>query len=252
MRTLAFALGLTSMAGCYASAPPTNGDAASAIDAANDVGVDAAMTQACGTFTCGAGEICISGRCAGCCDVPPSCIPIPTGCSGALACGCFTSDPCGGCTHCGSVDATGIHCVNCMCTCAAAWTPIDTPDGPRRIDELRVGDRVLSLDHGLARVVPIVRVRRQPVEHHALVRVTLTSGEIVEMSASHPTADQRRFDALVPGDHLGDAVVRTIETVPYDEPATYDILPASETGTYRVHGAWIGSTLWSPTIDATK
>jgi len=239
------------LAGCSAGTAPgivdapfdTPSDAPSDAPSAGDLGTENDASMPCGSSTCGPGEICVSGRCAGCCDLPPSCIPIPTGCAGTLGCGCFASDPCGGCTTCGSVDGTGIHCVNCMCTCAAAWTPIDTPDGPRAIDTLRVGDRVFTLDHGRVVVAPIVRVRRQSVTHHVLVRVTLTSGGLVEMSGSHPTADGRRFDALVVGDRLGDAVIAALETIPYDEDATFDVLPSSDSGAYRVNGAWVGSTL---------
>jgi hypothetical protein len=73
--------------------------------------------------------------------------------------------------------------------------------------------------------------------------VVLETGEAVEMSAGHPTADGRTFDALVPGEWLGSQHIVSIETVPYDEPFTYDILPASDTGTYFAAGAWVGSTM---------
>ncbi len=206
---------------------------------AGDVG-DAGL---CGDAACSQGEICIRGRCAGCCDLPPSCIPIPAGCTGTLSCGCFAGDPCGGCTSCGSVGPEGIECVNCRCTCAAPWTPIATPDGARAIAELRVGDLVYSVDRGRVEVVPVARVHRTPVTRHAMVRVVLASGDTLEISGGHPTADGRAFDRLAPGDRLGDAEITSVATVPYDEPFTYDILPASDTGTYFAGGAWIGSTL---------
>ena len=248
--------------GCYASVPPADsgsGDArASDVGAADTTSVDAASVDAatadaplndagppaaCGTSTCGPSEICIRGRCAGCCDLPPECIPIPAGCTGTLGCGCFTADPCGGCTTCQAVTSDGIMCGNCLCACAAPWTPIATPSGPRPIVELRVGDLVYTVDHGQVVVAPIVRVNRRDVTRHAIVRVTLASGAVVEMSGAHPTADGRRFDSLVPGERLGVAEIASVETVPYDPPHTYDILPASDTGTYFVGGAWIGSTL---------
>ena len=75
------------------------------------------------------------------------------------------------------------------------------------------------------------------------MRVTLASGGVVEMSGGHPTAEGGRFDALSTGQRLGAAEVVSLETVPYDEPFTYDILPASDSGTYFVGDAWIGSTL---------
>jgi hypothetical protein len=106
-----------------------------------------------------------------------------------------------------------------------------------------VGDLVYTVDHGERVVAPIVRVNRRPVSQHALVRVTLAGGSVVEMSGGHPTAAGGRFDALEVGDRLGAAEIVSLETVPYDDPFTYDILPASDTGTYFVGDGWVGSTL---------
>jgi hypothetical protein len=226
-------------------------DAISDVDAtAADGGPhDAASTPetggpiACGDAACGSDEICIRGLCTGCCNLPPRCIAMPTGCTEAPACGCFAKDPCGGCTTCRSVEADGIHCGGCQCVCAAPWTPIDTPEGPQRIADLHAGDLVYSVDRGQVVVVPVLRVGRRSVTRHAVVRMTLESGAVIEMSGGHPTADGRRFDALGPRDRLGEARIASVAMVPYDEPFTYDILPASDTGTYFSNGAWIGSTM---------
>lgn len=205
-------------------------------------GIDADIV--CGDARCAADEICIRGRCAGCCDVPPSCIPIPKGCApGAFACGCFATDPCGGCTKCESVDVDGIHCGSCMCVCSAPWTPIDTPDGPRRIADLREGDLVYSVHRGEKTVVPLARVGRRAVHAHSVMRLTLEDGAVIEMSGGHPTADGRALRTLVAGDRLGAMRVASVEVVPYDEPFTYDVLPASDSGTYFSSGAWLGSTM---------
>ena len=107
-----------------------------------------------------------------------------------------------------------------------------------------MGDLVYTVNHGKRVAAPIARVNRRPVSNHALVRVTLASGGVVEMSGGHPTADGGRFDALAAGQRLGAAEIVSVETVPYDEPFTYDILPASDTGTYFVGDAWVGSTLY--------
>lgn len=212
-------------------------------------GAGGVVGNECGTSTCGAGQICITGRCGGCCNLPPECIPIPSGCTGAPACGCFDADPCGACTTCQTVTASAIVCGNCMCTCAAAWSPVLTPTGSRRIADLQVGDLVYTVDHGQRVAMPIARVNRRPVSHHALVRVTLASGDVVEMSGGHPTADGRRFDALSLGQRLGAAEIVSLQTIPYDEPFTYDILPASDTGTYFVGDAQVGSTLYDGRCD---
>jgi len=231
---------------------PDSGGAMDSGGASDSGGSDArpfpdAEPRACGDSMCGPGEICITGRCEGCCDLPPACIPIPSGCAGsALACDCFAADPCGGCTTCQSVTSDAIVCGSCVCMCAAPWTPIDTPSGARPIAELREGDLVYSVDDGEVTVVPIARVVRRSVARHAVVHITLVGGGAMDVSGSHPTADGRRLDALEPGDWLGSAHIASIELVPYDEPFTYDILPASDTGTYFVAGAPIGSTLYSP------
>ncbi len=209
--------------------------------------VDSAASDAsrtCGDATCGAGQICITGRCAGCCDVPPECIPIPTGCSGALGCDCFDTDPCGGCTTCQTVTPGEIVCGNCMCACLAPWTPIDTPAGPRPVIDLQEGDLVFSMDDGEVRAVPIMGVRRRSVSHHAVAHITLASGDTIDVSGSHPTADGQPLDSLGPGDSLGSEEIVSIEMVPYAEPFTMDILPASDTGTYFISGAIMGSTLF--------
>ncbi len=218
-------------------------DAIDAIDAVDVIVVGPADAGLCGDAACSSGEICIRGRCAGCCDLPPQCVPIPPGCSGPLACGCFASDPCGGCTRCGSVEADGIHCVNCQCMCAAPGTPISTPDGDRPIASLRVGDLVDSIDHGRRVAVPVLRVNRTPVSHHVVVRVVLDSGLALHVSAGHPTADGRTFGALRAGDWLGGRQVEGVSCEAYADDATYDILPASDTGAYFAGGALIGSTL---------
>jgi hypothetical protein len=246
-RLASFAVLLT---GCGGVTGPTQGDAGEDASAAEAGVRDSSMTEPdsqipCGDAACGSGEICIRGRCAGCCDLPPSCIPIPTECNGGPACGCFSKDPCGGCTTCQSVEVDGIHCGNCMCVCSAPWTLIDTPDGLRRIADLRVGDLVYSVHRGKKSIVPLSRVGRKAVFAHSVVRLTLESGAVIEMSGGHPTADRRPFRELGAGDRLGDARVVAVETVPYDEPFTYDILPASDSGTYFSNGAWLGSTMLS-------
>jgi hypothetical protein len=78
------------------------------------------------------------------------------------------------------------------------------------------------------------------------MRVTLRSGSVLEISPGHPTADGRRFGELQAGDLLDDQdPVTDARLVPYTYDRTYDILPASDTGTYFAGGALIGSTLSS-------
>ena len=127
--------------------------------------------------------------------------------------------------------------------CASPDTMVATPTGERAIVELRTGDLVYSLDHGVLAVVPLTATQRIPVSGHHVVRITLASGRVVEMSEGHPSAEGLPFRMLAPGMHLGDATITSLELVPYTFEATYDILPASDTGTYVAAGALVGTTM---------
>src|SRR6478736_1529267 len=133
-----------------------------------------------------------------------------------------------------------------MCPiCASPETPIATPDGERSIASLRVGDLVYSVDRDAIAVVPLLKVEHTSVARHRVVRVVLEDGRVLEISPGHPTADGRTFGDLLAGSKLDTAhSVLSAELVPYTYDATFDILPASSTGTYFAAGALIGSTLF--------
>jgi hypothetical protein len=75
------------------------------------------------------------------------------------------------------------------------------------------------------------------------MRVRFEDGRILEISGPHPTADGRLFSELRPGSTLDGHAIQSVELIPYAYEATYDILPASDTGTYFAAGMQIGSTL---------
>jgi hypothetical protein len=128
--------------------------------------------------------------------------------------------------------------------CASPDTPIATPDGDRPIASLRVGDLVYSVDHDAIVAVPLILVGRTPVASHQVVRVVFASGGVLEMSPGHRTADGRPFGELAAGSAFDDEhTVVSAELVPYRHDATYDILPASSSGTYFAAGARVASTL---------
>jgi hypothetical protein len=128
--------------------------------------------------------------------------------------------------------------------CASPLTRIATPEGQREIASLEPGDLVFSVDRGAVVPVPILRVSSTPVSNHHVMRVLLEDGATLEISAGHPTADGRRFGDLRAGSLLDEtARVQSAELVAYPFDRTYDILPASDTGTYFAEGALIGSTL---------
>ena len=154
--------------------------------------------------------------------------------------------------QCGHDCALTINCQNGawnyagnMCPiCASPDTPIATPSGTRPIASLRVGELVYSVDHGAIVAVPIARTGSTPVVNHHVVRLLLGDGSVLEMSPGHPTADGRDFSSLLRGGALDEGhPVLDAELVPYEHERTYDILPASSTGSYFAAGALVGSTL---------
>jgi hypothetical protein len=131
--------------------------------------------------------------------------------------------------------------------CASPDTPIATPAGARPIAELRAGELVYSIDGAAIVAVPLLRVGSTPVTGHRVVHLLLDDGTELEISPGHPTADGRRFCDLAPGSRLDDRhVVLSAELVPYRYERTYDIEPASSTGTYFAGGALVGSTFRAP------
>jgi hypothetical protein len=150
---------------------------------------------------------------------------------GVSVIGCF--DPVGGTCPTGCA----------ACTCAAPSTPIATPGGDRPIWEIKVGDLVYSIDRGRLAIVPVASVHRQPVTTaHRMVELRLPHATLL-LSPGHPTADGRTFGALAAGDRLDGVPVLGARLSSYDQPFTYDILPASDTGTYLAGGVLVGSTL---------
>jgi hypothetical protein len=129
--------------------------------------------------------------------------------------------------------------------CLAAQTRIDTPRGAVVVTDLRPGDLVWTVDASGARVAaPILQMVRVPVPAtHQMVHLTLADGRELWASPGHPTSDGRQLGDLAAGSLLDGARILTAERVPYGQPATYDLLPASATGFYWANGILMGSTL---------
>ena len=172
-----------------------------------------------------------------CHDDPCAPAPLDCSCAGTICAG----GPGSGC----QINQGNLEC-HSGGVCAAPDTPIFTPEGQRPIASLAAGDLVYSLHEGRLQAVPLGQVSRRVVRNHAVVEVTLSSGAKLQISAPHPTADGRRFADLQPGSRLGDQTVVAVATVPYEHDHTYDIRPASDTGTYVAAGALVGTTLPAP------
>ena len=129
--------------------------------------------------------------------------------------------------------------------CLAAQARIDTPHGPVVVEDLKVGDVVWTLNRSGQRApAPLLKVAQVAVPSNALIiRIVLEDGRELSVSPGHPTADGRRIADLRIGDLLDGSPVVSLEYVPYDGVATYDVLPSGDTGLYWADHILLGSTL---------
>jgi hypothetical protein len=131
-----------------------------------------------------------------------------------------------------------------MCPkCNAPDTLIATPSGNRPIASLAPGDLVYSIHQGQVSIVPIAETGRQAQRDHHVMRLQLATGAVLHISPTHPTADGRAMGDLAADDRLDGVRIVSAALVPYRHSHTYDILPASDTGTYYAGGVLVGSTL---------
>jgi hypothetical protein len=129
--------------------------------------------------------------------------------------------------------------------CLAAGTRIDTPRGPVAVEDLLAGDVVWTLNRAGERVsAAVLKVAQAPVPvEHRMAHLILDDGREVLVSPGHPTADGRRVGDLGTGDLLDGARLVSLEVVPYDHSATYDLLPSGDTGLYWADGILLDSSL---------
>lgn len=133
-----------------------------------------------------------------------------------------------------------------MCPiCLAKDTRIDAPGEAILVQDVKVGDRVWSVDAGGKKISSLVKlVTRTPVPStHHVVHLLLADGRELWVSPDHPTSDGTRVGDLKAGEAYDDSRVASAELVPYWSDATYDLLPDSETGLYWADGILMGSTL---------
>jgi hypothetical protein len=135
----------------------------------------------------------------------------------------------------------GVSCPICL----ARGTLIDTPLGPRPVEQLQVGDPIWTVDANGARIASVVaRTGSVPVPStHEVVHVVLSDGRWLLVSPGHPLTDGRRAGDLRAGDALDGATVVSADLVAYDGGRTFDVLPAGTTGFYWANGILLDSTL---------
>jgi hypothetical protein len=129
--------------------------------------------------------------------------------------------------------------------CLAAGTLIDTPTGPVPVQDLHLGMPVWTLDKTGVRVArPLARLGHTVVPaNHQVVHLVLDDGRALWVSPGHPTIDGRRVGQLQVGDLLDGGRLLAVDRVPYAGAATYDLLPAGDTGFYWADGILLASTL---------
>ena len=129
--------------------------------------------------------------------------------------------------------------------CLAQDTLIDTPRGNIKIQELKVGMMIWTMDKlGNKVAAPIIKTSRTPVPiTHKMIRVILEDTREILASPLHPLIDGRTFNDLLKGDILDGSKIMVIEKVSYDKGYTYDILPSGDTGFYIANSILIDSTL---------
>ena len=153
----------------------------------------------------------------------------------------------------GTISATGVVTVERQAPsgqppcpiCLARGTRIDTPDGPRAVEELQVGDLVWTLDADGGRVpAPLLAIGsvRAPADHR-VVHLVLADGRELWASPGHPLADGRKLGDLRRGDTVDGSSVVSSERIAYTGGSTFDVLPSGASGAYWADGVALRSTL---------
>ena len=131
--------------------------------------------------------------------------------------------------------------------CLAAGTSIATPSGDVRVEDVRVGMTVWSVDEAGRRIrSAVIIVGRTPVPStHQVVRLELADGRVVHASPGHPLGDGRLIGSIHAGDVVDGSIVASATLERYDAGFTYDLLTSGPTGSYIADGVVLGSTIAS-------
>jgi len=122
--------------------------------------------------------------------------------------------------------------------CIPEETPIDTPNGPRPIELVRPGDKVIGFEGHAVRVLQIHAYAEDPTVKRFL-HIEFENGAIVRLCDMH-RIDGIRGKHVKPGDHIGEQTVKSIETFDGVE-RSYDLL--TEDGGYQISGLPVNSMI---------
>ena len=135
--------------------------------------------------------------------------------------------------------------------CFAAGTPVLTPDGPRPIEAIAVGDAVLSwsAERGGPVVAKVVRTKQRPA--HEILRLELADGTLLRLTRNHPlfvpgrdswipAGDLRAGDrvAVLAVDRLIPVEVTSVIATATDEDVDVYDLTIEPTHAYFAGGVW--------------
>jgi len=131
--------------------------------------------------------------------------------------------------------------------CLATGTLIDAPSGPLPVQSLRLGMTVWTLDSAGRRIArPIIRLGATIAPtNHRVVHLVLDDGRELWVSPGHPMPDGFTIGHLQVGQAFAGGMILSMERLRYTGQATYDLLPAGETGFYWANGILLASSLRS-------
>lgn len=121
--------------------------------------------------------------------------------------------------------------------CIPEQTRIDTPSGPRCIEDLEAGDQVTGFSGQPVRILQKHCYLENP--HTVFLKVRFSGGATVDLCEKHRIAGIRA-GAIRPGQRLAGHSVDTIESRT-GETHSYDLL--TEDAGYRIHGIPVNSMI---------
>jgi len=128
--------------------------------------------------------------------------------------------------------------IKLMFVCIPEKTPVDTLDGPRAIELIRPGDKVIGFEGKLVRVMQIHGYAEDPTVKRFL-RIEFENGAIVQLCDMH-RIDGIRSKHVKVGDRIDGKIVKSIETFGGVE-RSYDLL--TEDAGYQISGLPINSMI---------
>lgn len=149
--------------------------------------------------------------------------------------------------HASSCGGCSIGCIcgfPCGQNCLPGSTTISTVNGNIPISKLGKDDYVWSMNKkGQKILVPIKfisHIHTNP--YHEVTHLKLSDGRCLYASKRHPTVNGCISELEYSGYYDG-AKIESIQTIPYFNKTTYDLLPDSDTGFYWANNILIGSSL---------